>query len=137
MGASVVPVEELSISCAGQKVIFTNDVFFHATTGSGPVFLVNHITAADQQAAPGPPGKRGWCVGLKSADAWVRNGAPYTEQDVNGSEPGGVLFVAMAPKCLKPNPSSYAPCWVSQVGDDAGGGFISGWLPGGDPPRRT
>jgi hypothetical protein len=98
---------------------------------------VNHITAADLQAAPPTAGKRGWCVGLKAPDAWIRNGAPYTVQDMNGSASGGILYVAMAPKCLKPNPSSYAPCWVTQTSDNAGGGFITGWLPGGDPPRRT
>ncbi len=136
LGASVVPFTSLGISCAGQRVVFGNDVFFHATTGSGPVSLVNHITSADLRHAP-PTGRIGWCVGLKSADPWVRNGAPYTVQDVNGSEPGGVLYVAMAPKCLKPNPSSYAPCVLTQVSDNAGGGIITGWLPGGDPPRRT
>jgi hypothetical protein len=136
LGASILPASSLGITCSGQRVIFGSDVFFHATTGTGPVSLVNHITAADLQAAP-PTGKLGWCVGLKTADPWVRNGAPYTVQDVNGAAAGGVLYVAMAPKCLKPNPSSYAPCWVSQVSDNAGGGIISGWLPGGDPPRRT
>lgn len=137
LGASVVPASSLPISCAGQRVIFASDVFFHATTGSGPVFLVNHITRADLQASSSSTGTRGWCVGLKTPDAWIRNGAPYTVQDVNGSEPGGVLYVAMAPRCQKPDPSSYAPCWVSQLSDGDGGAFISGWLPGGDPPRRT
>jgi hypothetical protein len=136
LGASIVPFSSLGISCAGQRVVFANDVFFHATTGSGPVSLVNHITSADLRLAP-PTGRIGWCVGLKSPDAWVRNGAPYTVQDVNGTAPGGVLYVAMAPKCLKPNPSSYAPCVLTQVSDNAGGGIITGWLPGGDPPRRT
>ena len=51
--------------------------------------------------------------------------------------PGGVLYVGFAPACPQANPSAFAPCIVSQTGDGNGGNITTGWLPGGDPPRRT
>ena len=58
-------------------------------------------------------------------------------QDTNGPAPGGMLFVGIAPPCPNANPQNSAPCIVSQNGDGNGGSFTLGWLPGGDPPRRT
>ena len=137
LGASVVPAGINEISCSDQKVIFGNSVFFHATTGDGTdtVFLVEHITREDMKAATNN-GQRhvGWCIGLKDDDAWIHNGASFATQ-VIGSQ---TFYVAMAPKCPnKRNAASFAPCIVSQTGDNLGGSFIRGYVTGGDPPRRT
>ena len=125
-----------TIFCPTQQLIFASDLFFHQTTGDGPVFLVSHISAADRKAAPNNGNKIvGWCVGLKSPGPWN-----FTQQNTNGI-PGlqsDDLFVGMAKKfCPKKSPSDFAPCITSQTGDGVGGTFIRGWLPGGDPPRRT
>ena len=61
----------------------------------------------------------------------------FVTQDTNGAAPGGMLFVGIAPPCPNANPQNFAPCIVSQKGDGNGGSFTLGWLPGGDPPRRT
>jgi hypothetical protein len=76
----------------------------------------------------------GWCVGLKVPGPWH-----FVRQDTNGngSIGEGDLFVGMAPKCPSKNAMSFAPCYVSKMGDGIGGTFIRGWVPGGDPPRRT
>ena len=124
-----------NIFCPTQQLIFSSDVFFHQTTGNGPVFLVNHISAADRKAAPNNGNKvMGWCVGLEATGPWH-----FARQDTNGNGTIGTgdLFVGMAPKCPRKNASTKAPCIVSQNGDGVGGTFIRGWLPGGDPPRRT
>jgi hypothetical protein len=146
LGASLLGTGGTNISCPTQQVIFSSNVFFHATTGTGPVFLVSHISAADRKAAPNNGNKvMGWCVGLKNKGPWnfVRqntNGDSVTDPN-NGTwaptVPGSDLWVGMAPKCPSKNPSSKAPCIVSQNGDGVGGTYIRGWLPGGDPPRRT
>ena len=137
MGASVVPTGSSEISCAGQRLIFSSSIFFHATTGDGTdtVFLETHITRADMKAAANN-GQRhvGWCIGLKTSAPWVKNGASFTTQVVSGQ----TLFVALAPKCPnKRTAAEFAPCIVSQMGDDNGGSFIRGYVLGGDPPRRT
>jgi hypothetical protein len=132
-----------NIRCPTQQLIFSTDLFFHATTGNGPVFLVTHISAADRKAAPNNGNKvMGWCVGLKSKGPWnfVRqntNGDAVTDPNNGTWVPGSDLWVGMAPKCPSKNASTKAPCIVSQNGDGVGGTFIRGWLPGGDPPRRT
>jgi hypothetical protein len=130
------------LTCPGQAVVFANSVFSHATTEPGtslaPVFLSNHITAADWKAsANNGQAHADWCVGLKTADPWLANGGTFTEQDVNGDAPGGVLFVGLAPRCPSKNAQNFAPCVVSRTGDGADGSIAVGWLPGGDPPRRT
>jgi hypothetical protein len=135
MGASQLGLGGTDISCPTQQLIFSSDLFFHFTTGDGPVFLVSHISAADRKAAPNNGNKvMGWCVGLKTPGPWN-----FARQDTNGI-PGiqaGDLYVGMAPKCPKKSAMSKAPCVLSQNGDGVGGTFIRGWLPGGDPPRRT
>ena len=138
MGASLLGAGgtgNTSIFCPTQQVIFSTNIFFHATTGTGPVFLVSHISAADRKKVANNGNKvMGWCVGLKTPGPWN-----FTRQDTNGI-PGiqaGDLYVGMAPKCPSKNPSSKAPCITSQTGDGVGGTYIRGWLPGGDPPRRT
>jgi hypothetical protein len=76
----------------------------------------------------------GWCIGLKSSTPWVHNGANFTTQTFGGQ----TLYVAMAPKCPnKRDAASFAPCLVSQMGDNDGGSFLRGYVLGGDPPRRT
>jgi hypothetical protein len=137
LGASVVPFASSQITCADQKVIFANSIFFHATTGDGTdtVFLVEHITRADMKAATNN-GQRhvGWCIGLETAQPWIHNGAAYTTQVVGTK----TLFVAMAPKCPnKRRAVEFAPCIISQMGDNLGGSFLRGYVLGGDPPRRT
>lgn len=135
MGASQLGLGGTDISCPTQQLIFSSDLFFHFTTGNGPVFLVSHISAEDRKAAPNNGNKvMGWCVGLKTSGPWN-----FARQNTNGI-PGiqaDDLYVGMAPKCPRKNASAKAPCVVSQNGDGVGGIFIRGWLPGGDPPRRT
>jgi hypothetical protein len=48
---------------------------------------------------------------------------------------GTTFYVALAPKC--PSKKMMPPCILSRMSDGAGGAIITGWLPGGDPPRRT
>ena len=130
------------LTCAGQAVVFSGSVFSHETTEASapfePVFLTNHITKQDWKAsANNGQAHADWCVGLKTSAPWVKNGADFVEKDTNGSAPGGMLFVGLAPKCPAHDPAGFAPCIVSKTGDGAGGSISSGWLPGGDPPRRT
>jgi hypothetical protein len=125
------------VNCPTQRVIFSGKTFFHVTTGdeSEVVRLETHITRADMKAAANN-GQRhvGWCIGLESSDPWDHNGAAYTEQTIGGK----TFFVAMAPKCPnKKTAPQFAPCVVSQSGDNDGGSFIRGFVLGGDPPRRT
>jgi hypothetical protein len=131
------------LTCPGQKLIFDDRVFSYATTESDgsantPVRLVSHITKADWKAsANNGQAHADWCIGLPTNAPWVANGTQSQSVDVNGGAPGGILFVALAPKCPSANPSGSAPCIVSQTGDGKGGSIAIGWLPGGDPPRRT
>jgi hypothetical protein len=139
LGASQLGLGGTNIVCPTQQIIFSTNIFFHATTNLGPnpapVFLVSHISAADRKAAANNGNKvMGWCVGLKTPGPWN-----FARQNTNGI-PGlqaGDLYVGMAPKCPSKNASAKAPCIVSQGGDGVGGTYIRGWLPGGDPPRRT
>jgi hypothetical protein len=124
-----------TIFCPTQQLIFSTNLFFHATTGNGPVFLISHISALDRKKVANNGNKvMGWCVGLKTPGPWN-----FRRQDTNGngSIGAGDLYVGMAPKCPSKNASTKAPCIVSQTGDGVGGTYIRGWLPGGDPPRRT
>jgi len=141
------------LSCRNQALVFTEDVFVHETSGSGVVGLVNHVTFEDLNGGGGEGGSElaiasddpdddddgpriKWCVGTKAKSPWVKNGASFTRQDTNGD--GRLdLFVGAAPKCPRNNPKSFAPCIVSRASDGEGGFFLRGWLPGGDPPRRT
>jgi hypothetical protein len=125
------------VNCPTQRVIFSGKTFFHVTTGdeSEVVFLVTHITKADMKASTNN-GQRhvGWCIGLESPGPWEHNGAAYTPQTIGGK----TFYVALAPKCPnKKTATQFAPCIVSQSGDDNGGSFIRGYVLGGDPPRRT
>jgi hypothetical protein len=125
----------VNLFCPTQKVVFSSDVFVHVTTGNAPVFLVSHISREDMKAATNNGQKHvGWCVGLKTPGPWN-----FVRQDTNGDSVigAGDFYVGMAPKCPRKNAASFAPCIVSQSGDDSGGSFIRGWVPGGDPPRRT
>ena len=146
LSASTLP----GMQCRNQLLVFPSDVFVHETSGSGVVGLVNHVTFSDLNGGEGggelavasddPDDDDGprikWCVGTKTRTPWERNGAPFTRQDTNGD--GKLdLFVGAAPRCPRTNPRNFAPCIVSRVSDGAGGFFLRGWLPGGDPPRRT
>jgi hypothetical protein len=147
LSASTLP----GLQCPNQPlVVFPGDVFVHETNGTGVVGLTNHVTFADLNGGGGggaaalgvadddpDSGPRiKWCVGTKTRAPWLRNGAPFTRRDTNGD--GTLdLYVGIAPKCPATAPRSYAPCIVSRVRDGHGGFFIRGWLPGGDPPRRT
>ena len=136
LGASELTSVLPGLVCPGQKTIFANTVFSYATTGSNtPVFLENHITKADWKAsANNGQAHADWCIGL--LDPWTAVGGPAVQKNTDGI--GGVdLYVGLAPKCPSANPSGSAPCIVSQTGDGLGGSISRGWLPAGDPPRRT
>ena len=143
MGASQLGLGGTNIVCPTQQLIFSTNLFFHATTGDEPVFLISHISAADRKKVANNGNKvMGWCVGLKDKGPWNfprrnTNGDGVTDPNNGTWVPGSDLWVGMAPKCPKKNASNFAPCIVSQTGDGVGGTFIRGWLPGGDPPRRT
>jgi hypothetical protein len=138
LGASELPGALPGLVCPGQDEVFSNTIFSYATTGgTTPVFLSNHITRADWLAsANNGQAHADWCIGLVSPAAWVANGADYEQldTDLNGTLD---LYVALAPRCPVANPSGSAPCVVSQTADGMGGSTTFGWLPGGDPPRRT
>jgi hypothetical protein len=136
MGASSIGAG-VAIDCPTQVVVFSNEVSFYVTTGNDPVFVVTHISRLDMKTVPQNGQKHiGWCVGLESPGPWN-----FAQQDTNGS--GGLdegdLFVGLAPKCpnKKTNPALIAPCILSRMGDDLGGSLITGYLPGGDPTKRT
>ena len=130
----------LTFTCPGQTLILGTHIFSHATFGGagGPVLLTSRITRQEMKAAAnnGQPSVQ-WCIGLKSSAPWIHNHASFTTQDTNGVAPGGTLFVAIAPKCPKTAPQTFAPCIVKQNSDGNGGNITTGWLTGGDPPRRT
>jgi hypothetical protein len=141
--AGTLGVSELSgalpgLVCDGQDEIFTNTIFSYATTGgTTPVFLSNHITKEDWQAsANNGQAHADWCIGLVHESDWDNSGADPTQMDTDLD--GDLdLWVALAPRCPVANPSGSAPCIVSQTADGLGGSTTFGWLPGGDPPRRT
>lgn len=141
LGASEIPSSFLpGLLCPGQAVVFANSVFSYATTqgsqpATQPVKLTNHISKADWKAsANNGQAHAEWCIGLQ--DPWTAQGGPAVQKDTDGV--GGVdLYVGLAPRCPSMNPSAFAPCIVSQTGDGQGGSTTIGWLPGGDPPRRT
>ncbi len=143
LGASDLTGALPGLTCPGQALIFDNRIFSYATTETDlvedtPVFLSNHITRADWRAsANNGQAHADWCIGLPTAAPWENNGASYREVDFNGAAAGGVLFVALAPRCPSANPQRSAPCIASQTGDGKGGSITLGWLTGGDPPRRT
>jgi hypothetical protein len=139
LGASELTSGELpGLVCPGQAEIFANTVFSYATTGSNtPVFLENHITRADWRAsANNGQAHADWCIGLVHESDWANSGAvpAQMDTDLDGQRD---LWVALAPKCPVANPSGAAPCILSQKGDGKGGSISLGWLPAGDPPRRT
>jgi hypothetical protein len=139
LGASMLTGVLPGLQCPKQKLIFRNAVFSYATTESPdqPVFLSSHITREDWRASRNEgQAHADWCVGLPSPAAWDKNGANYTQRDTDGD--GTLdLFVALAPKCPPGTPAAFAPCIVSQNPDGDGGSTVIGWLPGGDPVRRT
>ena len=144
LGASQISDSNLStFACAGQTEIFPDVVFVHETTeGSNTVFesvkLVSHVTRQEmKKAANNGQAHIKWCVGLKDPEDWTPSGGSFVPQDTNGNAPGGLLYVGFAPPCPQANPSDFAPCIASQNGDGNGGSITTGYLPGGDPPRRT
>lgn len=138
LGVSQLQGKLPGLICADQKTVFANSVFSYATTGQEtPVRLVNHISKSDWQAsANNGQAHADWCIGLLTSAPWQNNGADFTRMDTDLD--GDLdLYVALAPKCPQANPSGSAPCIVGQTGDGAGGSTSIGWLPPGDPPRRT
>ena len=133
----VSPDDLPNLECPGQTLVLDEHIFSHATTGDDAVFVTSRISKVEMKAAA----NNGqvfvkWCVGLKDPAAWEHNGAAFDRQDTNGDGTDD-LYVAFAPKCPKTNQASFAPCIVKQKADPAGGNVTTGWLPGGDPPRRT
>jgi hypothetical protein len=145
LGASELPSSFLpGLVCPGQAVVFPNSVFSYATTqgtqpADEPVKLTNHISKADWKAsANNGQAHAEWCIGLQDEQPWINNGAAHSLIDTNGPlVADGFLWVGLAPRCPSANPEGSAPCIVSQTGDGQGGSTSIGWLPGGDPPRRT
>jgi hypothetical protein len=135
MGASTIGAG-VTITCPTQVVVFSDEVSFYVTTGDEPVFAVTHISRQDMKRIPQNGQKHiGWCVGLKDPGPWN-----FAQQDTNGSggPDSGDFFVGLAPKCPnKRTAPNFAPCILSRMSDDLGGSFISGYLPGGDPTKRT
>jgi FlaG/FlaF family flagellin (archaellin) len=126
-----------NLECPGQTLIFSQDIFTHATSGTAPVFLTSKVSKLEmKRASNNGQAFVKWCIGLKEPDDWDFNGASYTQQDTDGDGTDD-LYVAFAPKCPKTNQAAFAPCIVKQKADPAGGNVTTGWLPGGDPPRRT
>lgn len=140
LGASELFNELPGLQCPGQKAVFDNRIYSYATTGSAPlapVRLVTHISKAEWRAsANNGQAHADWCIGLVTEAAWDASGADPVQLD---TDLDGVkdLWVAIAPKCPTANPSASAPCIVSQNADGKGGSTAIGWVPGGDPPRRT
>ena len=142
LGASELFDELPGLTCPGQALIFDDRIFSYATTENDgdpntPVQLVTRITKQEWKAsANNGQAHADWCIGLVNEDDWAASGATPTQLDTNLD--GTLdLWVAVAPKCPSANPSASAPCYVSQTGDGAGGSITMGWVPGGDPPRRT
>lgn len=134
LSASTLPASAIAISCPGQKVIFQDSVFVHETsTSSDPVFVTSHISAQDFRAAGTNYGQANvqWCVGIKPGDTALTNGGTYTFDTTSG------FYVGFAPRCPSKSPELSAPCIVSQSSDSMKGSITTGYLQGGDPPRRT
>jgi hypothetical protein len=138
LSASTLPSGAVAISCPGQRLIFQDDVFVHETSSPDPVFVTSHITAQDFRAAGTNFGQANveWCVGLKPGDPGLSNGGTYTPVDLNGDTVTD-YFVGFAPRCPSKSPELSAPCIVSQMSDGNKGSITTGYLQGGDPPRRT
>jgi hypothetical protein len=139
LSASTLPASALAISCPGQKVIFSNSVFVHETSGSDPVLVTSTITVQDFRDAGTNYGQANveWCVGIKPDDALaLGNGGTYAPVFVDGDDVPD-LYVGFAPRCPSKSPELSAPCIVSQTSDGKMGSVTTGYLQGGDPPRRT
>jgi len=138
LAASEIPTTGTTpFDCPGYVPFLTNQVFENTSSGTGPVFLSSHLTRDDMKAsASNGQTTVAWCVALRSANPWIKNGAAYSSVDVDGNGTPD-LFVALAPKCPKKSPGSFAPCITHQFGDGNGGNFTEGYLTPGDPPRRT
>ncbi len=133
----VSPDDLPNLECPGQTLVLGDHIFSHATTGDDAVLVTSKISKLEmKKVANNGQVFVKWCVGLKDKAKWDHNGAVYEQQDTNND---GIddLYVAFAPKCPKTNQASFAPCIVKQKADPAGGNVTTGWLPGGDPPRRT
>jgi hypothetical protein len=138
IAASAIPTSSTTpFDCPGYVPFFANQVFENTSSGTGAVSLSSHVTRDDMKAAASNGQTTvGWCVALKSPERWEKNGAAYTPVDVDG-DGSADLFVALSPKCPKKSPDTFAPCIKRQFGDGNGGNFTEGFLPPGDPPRRT
>jgi hypothetical protein len=138
--ASAYPSFPPSGACEGQRVIFARSAFVNVSTESattpGPVFLTSHITRQDFRNAGADFGQAHveWCIGLETAEAWGETPNRGWDGDGDGDFD---LFVAFAPPCPNLNPSLSAPCITDQRSDGAGGSITEGFIPGGDPVRRT
>jgi hypothetical protein len=142
LGASELTLSQFSFDCPGQREIFGDSVFTNITTDAdtpdapAAVFVDSHITAADFRDAGMNFGRShvDWCVALDSRAPWIKNGGSFREVMVGGQ----TFFVGLAPRCPnKKTAPNFAPCILSRMSDGLDGAFITGWLPGGDPPRRT
>jgi hypothetical protein len=142
LGVTELGQTQFSFDCPGQREIFGSSVFTNMTTDAdtptapAAVFLEQHITAADFRDAGANFGRShvDWCVALDTEAPWRKNGGSFSQVTIGGE----TFFVGLAPKCPnKKTAPSFAPCILSRMSDGFEGAFITGWLPGGDPPRRT
>ena len=137
------------ISANGQTVgevlstVKTNyhELFARITTDEGAVrpFLNVFVNGDDFRAAGTNFGQAHveWCVGIKPGDVnALGNGGTYTGVNLD-ADSDFELFVGFAPRCPTQSPSLSAPCIVSQASDGKKGSVTTGYLQGGDPPRRT
>ena len=138
LGVSIVPAGSSEITCPNQRLIFASSVFVHVDHGGrdghrlprDPHHPGRPLGGAEQRRAE----DIGWCLGLKTAAPWMRNGAQFQTQVVDGQ----TWYVAMAPPCPKRGSATdFAPCIFSITSDGAGGNIFRGYVLGGDPPRRT
>jgi hypothetical protein len=136
LSASQLPGALPNLVCADQTtVIFSDTIFSSQFTGNGATKLVSHVTRKDMKAAANNGQAHvAWCIGLP--DPWSAKGGPAVRENTDGLG-GDDLYVGLVPACPNTNPQLAAPCISRQFGDGSGGNFTEGYLPPGDPPRRT
>ena len=126
------------VNCPTQRVIFSGKTFFHVTTGdeSEAVFLVTHITEGRYEGR-NQQRTEARRAGASGSSRLARGSttAPPTRQQTIGGRRSTSRWRRSVPN--KKTATQFAPCIVSQSGDDNGGSFIRGYVLGGDPPRRT
>jgi hypothetical protein len=132
---------DLRLVCDGQTPMVSDSVYTSAFTSTAPVAVTSHTTVDEMKAASNNGQAHvSWCIGLDTNTQWTQIGVKDAlHEDTNHDNviDNSDLWVHLAPNCPKKSPSSGAPCITRQYGDGSGGNFTEGFLPGGDPTRRT